>query len=165
MFMYWTWWQLFAPSMATELVFEGGDWAGRAELYNQSYSVLLVLGWSWSTDLMLVSLSVVIPPSCSLYIAHRHTDGENSLLVTSAMDHPWWEREICWNMKHEMSLSWFCFQPQVWFATPQRMPQSTSSAMNMTASIPATLPTTSVRMEPPSAIQIFNVLDILQMVK
>ena len=64
-----------------------------------------------------------------------------------------------------MSLSWFCFQPQVWFATPQRMPQSTSSAMNMTASIPATHHTTSVRMEPPSAILLFNILDTLQMVK
>ena len=28
--------------MTGELVFEGGDWAGRAELYNQSYSVLVL---------------------------------------------------------------------------------------------------------------------------
>ena len=34
--------------------------------------MLLVLGWSW-TDLMLVSLSVVIPPSCSLHSAHKQT--------------------------------------------------------------------------------------------
>ena len=37
--------------MTGELVFEDGDWAGRAELYNQSYSVL-VLSWAGAEALI-----------------------------------------------------------------------------------------------------------------